>query len=432
MLSIFFRRGSGFLNLCLIFLQLCHFGLISWTLAHVDEAYARFSGWDLYTLFVIRVTNCGLFSNAFALLTTLMQDRHVSEGARNFYGAHEHDNAYAILAAAVHEAGAVRNDARADAVASSNAAAAAGADPGAAVAVVEQDDDTIMFVATSRTPRGSSSEERKIKEPPLEASSLILDPKEHSRFIVWVHGSRLTVLPTKGSFVAYQGDLFTRAGKADAMAWCGTVPSYSTLMAGRWVAGAIWLTLLPPIITHFIPGLITFALFIPAGALALAVSGVVVYLVFMRCLDPIAAQAAARVIARVAAADKLAIAGQRQPIGSTAAGLSDTSASTSKAPVYPCVTTGIALFICVRALVIGALISIAQLLFTMIIYHAVITFSLQIPLPASAYWNVTATWWELLDARCYVSSFATVAESTVPQSASEMSRRAFSLASYFL
>lgn len=425
MLSLWFPRGSGFLNFCLILVQLVHFGFICWNVSRLDPvAYARFSGWDAYTLFVLRTTNCGLFSNAFTLAMGLLGDRHVAEGALNTYGARDYDNAYAILASAVHEVGAVRNDARAEAVAAVNLAAAAGLGPGAGVTVVETDDDTVEFVATAASPRAADAAEAAtlasvVLQLPTESERLRAQPGG-SRLLEWVHGAGRRAdapLPTKHEFVVYRGDAFTRAG--------------------RWLAGAIGLTLLPAFLTHLVPGLVVFALFIPGGLVAAAICGGVARVVFLRCLDPLAARAAAKVIARVAAAHTAA--------ATAAAGASPSASETvvdaralpppvqpQPQPRYPCVTPGLALYFCVRALVVGALGSVAQILFATLVHHAVITFSMPVPLRPSQYWGVTEEWWGLLDARCYAESLASAAAAATPDSAPAASQRAVAFASYFL
>lgn len=409
MLSLWFPRGSGFLNFCLIFLQLVHFGYMCWTVARLDPvAYARFSGWDTYTLFILRTTNSGLFSNAFTLATGLLRDRHVADASVNTYGSRDRDNAYAILASAALDAGAVKNDARDDAVAASNLAAAAGLGPGAGVNVVESSDDTVEFVATAASPRGADVAEAAalasvVLRLPTESERLRAHPGG-SRLLEWIHGAGVKVessLPTKREFVMYRGDAFTRAG--------------------RWLAGAIGLTLLPAFLTHLVPGLAIFALFIPGGIAAAAVCGAVARVIFLRCLDPLAARAAARVIARVASANAAA---------ATAAASAKSPPPTK--PRFPCITPGLALFFCIRALAVGALGSVAQLLFAALVHHAIITFSMPVPLRPSQYWGVTETWWALLDARCYAASLANAAAAATSQSAPDASRRALSFASYFL
>lgn len=362
--SLWFPRGSGFLNLLLCLLQLTHFCFICFGVMQPQRQHASFSPWDLYTLFVLRVINSGMFSTAFSLVTTLFRDRHEEEGANDLLGVRF--NAYSILAQAARDAGTVRDEmhpsSNADAI---EVGIELGASASASATKTETDTDTEIEMQT-RHRHGDC------------------------RLVEWVHGARTSTLPTRREFVLFPIDIFLRAS--------------------RWITLATWLTLLPAFITHFVPGVVFFALFIPGGLLVCAASAALIYLIVLRRTDVVGARHAARVVQRVV-----------NQVNSYEAGTS------LALPRYALLTPALFIYLSVRALVIGALGSVVQILCAAAVHHAVILFTRSVPLPPAEYWGVSQTWWMLLNTRCYAESIAAKTGEQV-----EATRRSLAFITYFV
>lgn len=432
--SLWFPRSSGFLSLVLCLLQLTHFCFICFAVAQPHQQYALFRGWDLYTLFVIRVINSGIFSTAFSLITTLFTDKHEEEGANvsasadsananslnadssNSSTGVQCNNAYAILAQAARDAGVVRDDNEEVVVCCTTTETEEGTGAGigaetekktdaeteaetrTSVEGIELAQIRIQVHAQDRVHNQENQDEDEDKEDKdqdkaEQNKTQHAKPKQRhgdSRLVEWIHGERTAHLPTRREFVLF--------------------PIHMCGRASRWITVATWFTLLPAFVTHLIPGAVVFALFLPGGFLLCGTSAALVYLLVLRRADVAMARHAARVVRRVSAEVDACESG-----------------ATLALPRYSMLTPVLFLYVCVRALVIGALGSIVQLLFAAAVHYAAILYTRPVPLPAVEYWAVPQTWWALLNTRCYTE---TLVEKTVTQV--ESTRRALAFISFFV